>query len=109
MKIAIPILIIVFMIAVPVYSLKSNYAIFHTYLVGSDCESVIKRKSDIGYSSSVNYYVYTERNGSEIEIRVPYSVNNNKETGDSIKYKYVDGSNFGVYAGSLHPFNFSIF
>ena len=106
MKFVISIVILVFMIGLPLSTLKYNYYVLKTYNVGIGCKSNIIKKSYNGYSSRTNYYVYVDRNSQQIKIRVPFNICNKKRLGDSIEYKFMEGNDFGVYEEGLHPFNF---
>lgn len=106
MKFLIAAIIIIFMVGLPLSTLNHNYDVFKTYRTGLNCKSVVERKSENGYSSRTNYYVYVKQNDKEIQIKVPYSICNKTIPGDIIEYKYLEGNSFGVYAAGLYPFNF---
>lgn len=96
------------MIVLPLYLWKDKYAILDTHLHGSTMKNVIVEKSDIGYSSRRNYYVYVTDSFQKIGIRVPFQVNNSLKTGDTITYRYIKGNSFGVYPHGMYPYDFVV-
>ena len=102
MKFIVSVLILFFMIGLPLSQIKSNYYIFQTYKNGVINESEIIRKTENGYSSRINHYLYVFKENQEISIRVSSSICNRKSIGEIVKYKYIEGNDFGVYEGGFY-------
>ena len=107
MKFIICLLILFFMIALPLSQLKYNYYVYQTFANGVVNKGLIIKKTDYGYSSRSNHYIYVSRQNQEIRIRVSSSFCNKKNIGDVVEYKFIEGNDFGVYKAGLYaPANF---